>query len=167
MITHDSQLSKYFKGYEVSKSDTASRSNIDNTPTQEIYTNAQELAVNVLDKIRVQFGSFSPNSWYRSEALEKAICNKDFIKWCKNKGLDARKKESWQAYFARKSHPRGQAADITVAGVSNDVLFDWIVKNLDFDQVIREFAIPGQPFSGWVHVSWNGKNNRKQVLHIG
>ena len=36
--------------------------------------------------------------------------------------------------------------------------------NLEFDQLILEFYRKGDPKSGWVHVSYNEANNRKEVL---
>ena len=48
---------------------------------------------------------------------------------------------------------------------SNADVAMWIENNLDFDQLILEFYTPGEPSSGWIHVSYNedGKN-RKSVL---
>lgn len=54
-------------------------------------------------------------------------------------------------------HVRGQAADMEIPGVSNYEVALWISKNLDFDQLILEFYTPGEPNSGWVHVSYNSK----------
>ncbi len=61
-------------------------------------------------------------------------------------------------------HCKGQAADIEVPGVANYDLAKWIADNLDYDQLILEFYTPGIPDSGWVHVSYTGKNHRKQSL---
>ena len=41
---------------------------------------------------------------------------------------------------------------------------DWIYKNLDFDQMILEFYVPGEPNSGWVHCSYVSEKGRKQFL---
>lgn len=155
-----------FKQYEVGKSDTATRRNIDNTPSLQVLNNAAALAVNCLQPIRDKFGAFSCNSWYRGEELEKVTTKAGFADWCKKRNIPVND-SSWDLYFARKSHPRGQAADLEIPGVSNDVLFEWCRKNLKFDQLIREFAKPGDPMSGWVHISWNEKGNRQEVLHIG
>ena len=56
------------------------------------------------------------------------------------------------------------AADINVPGMGNDDLAEYIRDNMDFDQVILEFHTLGQPASGWVHVSFNIKGNKKDVL---
>jgi len=49
--------------------------------------------------------------------------------------------------------------------VANADVANWIVDNLDFDQVILEFYKPGIPDSGWVHVSYKADgSNRKRPL---
>ena len=45
---------------------------------------------------------------------------------------------------------------------SNVEIFNFIYKHLDFDQLIWEFGDDSCP--SWVHVSFNGTKNRKQVL---
>jgi hypothetical protein len=52
--------------------------------------------------------------------------------------------------------------DITSCTAQNAVAE--IVDNLSFRQVILEFYTPGIPDSGWVHVSYNPGDNKKQVL---
>ena len=172
------KISKHFHDWEVGKSSTAERLGIDNTPPEDVMKRATDLAVYVLDAIRVQFGAYSAQSWYRCEELEQALTWKSgFKNWCKRKGLawamslaalrirpDVR--IAWAQYFGRKSHPKGEAADIEVTGVSNDDLYAWIEANLEFDQLIREFPKPGQPRSGWVHVSFRKGNNRRQAFTI-
>jgi hypothetical protein len=69
---------------------------------------------------------------------------------------------SWEKYFERKQHPKGQAVDVEYPGVDNDELFYWIRDNLAFDQLIREFPKVGIPSSGWVHISWGGGQLNRQ-----
>ncbi len=162
------RLSPHFIHREVARSSTADRLELDNTPTDDAMDKAKALADNVLEPIRTHFGiPFSPQSWFRGEALEKVICRRSFERWCERKGMPV-DEASWDAYFGRKSHPRGEAADIEIPGIANDVLFDWIRDNLEYDQLIREFPKEGDPMSGWVHVSWNNDgNNRNQHFTIG
>lgn len=157
-----------FKWYEVWKSETASRLEIDNESEEgEVQENAQGLTLNCLQPIRDAHGSTKINSWFRGEPLEKVITKKGFRNWCDKKGLNPTYRTSWDKYFLRKSHPKGAAADIEVPSISNDDLFDWIAFNLEFDQLIREFPVAGVPDSGWVHISWAGENNRNEVFTIG
>ena len=161
-------ISNYFREYEVIASNTARARGIDNQVyDQDVRDNAIALAVNVLDKVREQFGPISPNSSFRSEELEKVIANSGYRNWCARNGR-AINDDSWHDYFVRKQHPKGAAADIEIAGVSNDDLYYWIKENLVFDQLIREFRKSDDPRSGWVHVSFDRHgNNRMQAFHIG
>ena len=61
-------------------------------------------------------------------------------------------------------HCKGQAADIEIAGIPNAELAEWIRDNLAFTQVILEFYTQGIPDSGWVHVSYDPANLKKQSL---
>jgi len=155
-----------FTHREVARSSTADRYNIDNTPNEEVLRNAYDLAVNCLMPIRNEFGAYAPQSWYRGEALERVICRQAFVDWC-SKYSKARGVEAWNEYFAKKSHPKGQAADIEIIGVPNDELYQWCLANLTFDQLIREFPKEGDPMSGWVHISYNAIKNRGQAFTIG
>ena len=162
------QISKYFKHYEVVRSGTAARKEIDNDVyCPKLAYNAEQLGINVLDPIREEFGPYGPSSWYRSEDLEREITTVGYTNWCKRHGHEENE-ASWQLYFGRKQHPKCSAADIEIMGVSNDDLFAWIEANLEFDQLIREFAVKDKPMSGWVHVSWNAEgNNRNHAFDIG
>jgi zinc D-Ala-D-Ala carboxypeptidase len=61
-------------------------------------------------------------------------------------------------------HCKGQAADIEIPGIANADLAVWIMDNLTYTQLILEFYTPGVPDSGWVHVSYDPANLKKQNL---
>ena len=127
---------------EFIKSDTATKLGIDNTPQGEHLENAKELFENVVQKVRDHFGPTVLNSGYRCPELNEAVRGSKTSQHC-----------------------HGEAADIEVPGVANGELAQWIVENLDFDQVILEFYTPGQPSSGWVHVSYKADGtNRNKAL---
>ena len=48
-----------------------------------------------------------------------------------------------------------QAADFEIYGTPNNEVFNWIKKNLMYDQMILEFWNPDEPNSGWIHVAYN------------
>jgi hypothetical protein len=48
--------------------------------------------------------------------------------------------------------------------VANADLAVWIMENLDYTQLILEFYTPGILDSGWVHVSYNPADLKKQNL---
>ena len=135
------RLSKNFTLQEFTKSQTAERRGIDNTPVEGHLENAKELFENVVQKVRDNFGVTVINSGYRSGDLNYAIGGSNTSQHCK-----------------------GQAVDIECPGTSNYDVAKWIEENLDFDQLILEFYTPGIPDSGWVHVSYKSEDNRKGVL---
>ena len=136
------QLSENFTMAEFIKSDTAKREGIDNTPQGEHLEAAKHLFENVVQKVRDHFGPTTLNSGYRSPELNQAVRGSKTSQHC-----------------------NGEAADIEVRGVANADLANWIVDNLDFDQVILEFYTPGQPSSGWVHVTYKADgSNRNKTL---
>ncbi|WP_185964331.1 D-Ala-D-Ala carboxypeptidase family metallohydrolase [Aliikangiella marina] len=125
------KLSPHFTLRELIRSDTAARKGIDNSPPPELVPKLKRLCVEVLEPIRTHYNvPFSPNSGYRSKALNDAIGGS-----------------------ARSQHCLAEAVDIEVIGISNYELANWIRRNLAFDQLILECYQPGDPASGWVHVS--------------
>ena len=60
------QLSKNFSLLELTKSQTAERKGIDNTPNADHIYNLTALAENILQPVRDEWGSFIVSSSYRS-----------------------------------------------------------------------------------------------------
>lgn len=135
------RLSKNFTLSEFTKSQTALRQGIDNTPDGEHLEAAKELFANVVQPVRDNFGVTVINSGYRGPKLNEAVGGS-----------------------SRSQHCKGEAVDIECPGTSNYEVAKWIEDNLDFDQLILEFYTPGIPDSGWVHVSYKTEDNRKSVL---
>jgi len=136
------KLSKNFSLIELTKSQTATRKGIDNTPSTEHRDNLKSLCEMVLQPVRDHFNRVvSVSSGYRSEELCLAIGSK-----------------------ITSQHAKGQAADFEIYGLSNKELADWVHENLDYDQLILEYWREEDPNSGWVHCSFNLQGNRKQYL---
>lgn len=136
------RLSENFTLAEFTKSQTASRKGIDNTPGEEHLAAGRELFENVVQKVRDHFGPTIITSGYRSPALNEAIGGS-----------------------ATSQHSKGEAADLEVPGVSTAEVAEWISSNLDYDQLILEGYESGVNNSGWVHVSYKADgSNRKQDL---
>lgn len=135
-------LTKNFTLSEMTKSETALRHGIDNTPGEQEMSALKVLAEKVLQPIRDHFQKgVKVNSAYRSPEVNQKVGGS-----------------------RTSDHCRGQAADIEIPGVANAELAQWIVNNLEFRQVILEFYTQGIPDSGWVHVSYVPEDNKKQVL---
>ena len=136
------KLTKNFSLLELTKSQTAERKGIDNTPSTEHRDNLKSLCTRILQPIRDHFGRVvSVSSGYRSEALCIAIGSK-----------------------ISSQHAKGQAADFEIFGLSNGELATWIKENLDYDQLILEYWTPESPNNGWIHCSYNSECNRKEYL---
>ena len=67
------RLSKNFTLSEFTKSQTALRQGIDNTPNEEHLDAAKELFINVVQPVRDTFGVTVINSGYRGPELNKAV----------------------------------------------------------------------------------------------
>lgn len=157
-----------FKMYEVARSSTAARLDIDNTPSDDVLECAEMVAKHILQPVRDQFGSFTPSSWFRCEELEKVLTKKSFQHWCNKHAMNASDTMAWHAYLTLKSHPKGEAVDFEVVGVDNNLLYKWCKENLPmYDQLIEEYTKFSDPSAGWVHASYSTKQNRKQILKIG
>ena len=136
------KLTNNFSLAEMTKSDTALRLDMDNTPGPEEIDNMTRLCECVLQPVRNHFGKgVKVNSGFRHPNVNTKVGGSKTSDHCK-----------------------GMAADIEIPGVANADLAKWIVDNLEFRQVILEFYTPGVPDSGWVHVSYNPSDNKKQVL---
>jgi zinc D-Ala-D-Ala carboxypeptidase len=135
------RLSENFSLQEYTKSQTATRQGLDNTPNEDHMASAKLLFENVVQKVRDHFGVTVINSGYRGPALNTAVGGS-----------------------SNSQHCKGEAVDIECPGIGNYDVAKWIEDNLDFDQLILEFYTPGIPDSGWVHVSYKSEGNRKQSL---
>ena len=135
-------LSENFSLLELTKSQTAERKGIDNTPSPTHQGNLNLLCMHVLQPVRSHFNRVvSVSSGYRSEELCFAIGSK-----------------------ITSQHAKGQAADFEIYGLPNKELSDWINETLNYDQLILEYWKEENPNSGWVHCSYKSEGNRKQYL---
>ena len=136
------KLTENFSLAEMTKSETALRLDLPNDPEPDHLENMKALAENVLQPVRNYFGmGVKVNSAYRHPDVNKAVGGS-----------------------TTSDHCKGMAADIEIPGIANAELAEWIQNNLEFRQLILEFYTPGVPDSGWVHVSYNPADNKKQVL---
>jgi hypothetical protein len=136
------KLSANFNLAELTKSQTATRKGIDNTPSPGHQDNLKSLCEAILQPVREHFGRVvTVTSGYRSPELCIAIGSK-----------------------ITSQHAKGEAADFEIFGVSNKALADYINETLHYDQLILEYWNESDPNSGWVHCSFSKGNNRKQYL---
>ena len=128
---------------ELTASQVAARKGIPNNPSAGQIENLKKLCESILQPIRNHYDSpVIISSGFRTPELCVLI----------NSSINSQ-------------HAKGQAADLQVIGVDNKALAKYIKENLDFDQLILEFYKQEEgPHSGWVHVSYVGKENRKESL---
>ena len=133
------KLTAHFDLSEFTRSESAKREGLDNTPTAEHLENLRVLCEKVLEPIRLRFGSINISSGYRGKMLNHFIGGS-----------------------VNSDHCVGRAADLDMddsgSGVTNKEIFEYIKDNLEFDQLINEFNY------SWVHVGYRLGANRKQVL---
>lgn len=126
------KLSPHFHLSEFTASQTATRLMIDNIPGPDEIAAMKLLCKKVLEPVRENYGKpVMISSGYRSEELNRAL-------------MGSRSSQ----------HIRGQAVDFEIAGLSNLTICRWMERRLNYDQLILEFYTPGEPASGWVHVSY-------------
>lgn len=133
---------KHFTFYELTKSATAKRKGIDNSPSVQVRANLAALVENVLDPLREAYGKpIVVTSGYRCEKLNRAVGG-----------------------AASSQHVKGQAADIRSVQDTpeeNKKLYDLIVKlGLPFDQIINEYNYD------WVHVSYGPRHRRQKLKAV-
>ena len=137
------KISKHISYKEATNSATAKKLKIDNTPTDEhlkIWSLQLRRCLNRLESMQDILQELIAS---RSPELNKAIRGS-----------------------SRSSHMIGAAIDLNSLGEkSNKELFDFIMENLTFDQLIWEFGSDKNP--KWIHISYIGeKDNRNEVLKV-
>lgn len=127
---------KYFTLNELCRSNTASKYGIDNTPiSQEVLDNL-DYTMDRLDEIREGWGKpIVITSGYRCKELNEKVGGKP-----------------------TSQHLRGEAVDIKW----DEALFDYILKNHKFDQLISERS----KRTRWIHISFKKFNEREQVIFM-
>jgi hypothetical protein len=138
------KLSKNLSLKEVTRSTTAQRLGIDNTPTEEYIKNLKYIAENIFQPMRDHFAvPIFVSSGYRSPELNKAIGGSPRSFHCYGMALDLDQ-------------------DYRNTTLGNGTIFHYIKDNLPFTELIYEFGDDNGP--DWVHVALaKGRENEKVV----
>jgi hypothetical protein len=142
-------ISKNFTLAELTKSNTATRLGISNTPDKEGIHKLRLLATELLQPLRNAVGPLRVTSGYRSESLNSAIGGS-----------------------SKSQHTKCEAVDLQFVKrgrMDNMRIFNAIVTlGIDFDQLILEFggatAEKDSDNPDWIHISWKITGNRRQIL---
>lgn len=136
------KLSPHFTLDEMCKSQLAVRNNIANQPDASAIAAMQRLAKAILEPVRAHFGApIIPSSGFRSAALNKVLGGAHHSQHCK-----------------------GEAVDFEIAGIPHVEIALWILRELDFDQLILEYPQADCVRAGWLHVSYAHGRNRRETL---
>lgn len=133
----------------VIRSDNAKRLGIKNDVEFEHLPAMRNTAKNY-DVIVIGFGAQpNINQFHRSKLLnENTPGASETSQHCKAEALDL-------------------DMDLVPVKLNNKDLFNWIIKNMDFDQIIWEGDSHGDLKPDWVHVSFKSVGvNRKQILRM-
>jgi hypothetical protein len=131
-------MSEHFTLDDLTRSQTASRKGIDNTPPQQAIDSLNLLCSTLLEPARALLGvPISVDSGFRSEALNEAVGG-----------------------AKSSAHLDGRAADLVPQGMALQAAFDILRKsNLPYDQVIFECH-------AWIHlaIARPGETPRRMAL---
>jgi zinc D-Ala-D-Ala carboxypeptidase len=133
------KISEHITIEEATKSLTAIRFGIDNTPKQDILNNMVLVAIKCFEPLRKWYNKpIKVNSFYRCTLLNEKVGGSK-----------------------TSQHTKGEAIDMDAGSKEeNKKLFDWCKDNLEFDQLINEYDY------SWVHISYSKTKNRKQILTV-
>lgn len=138
-------ISKHITYAEATFSNTAKEKKIDNNANEIQLANMKLVANEVFEKVREHFGvPIKINSFFRSVKLNSAVGGSN-----------------------TSDHMKGMAIDMDAiegTGVTNKMIYDYILANCTFTQLISEYGTVNNP--AWVHVSYDKNNLKKQVLRI-
>lgn len=133
------QLTKNFSLHEMLTSQAAARFGFDEqfNPPKKVVRNLELLCANILQPLR--------------DAIKTPVHV--------NSGYRCLRVNSFIGGASKSQHLSGHAADIEDFKNENEFLMRKILElKLPFDQIINEFSFQ------WIHVSFDPKRNRRQVL---
>ena len=137
------KITEHITYHEACHSFTAKRLGISNIPSEYQMWNMVVLATEIFEPLRKWVGGpIKINSFFRSPDLNQAIGGSSKSQHCEGRAIDL---------------------DDVYGYKTNAEMFEYISKNLDYDQLIWEFGDDNNP--DWVHVSYvDNDTNRKRNL---
>lgn len=137
------KITEHITYNEACHSFTAKRLCISNIPSEYQMWNMVVLATEIFEPLREWVGGpIKINSFFRSPDLNQAIGGSSKSQHCEGRAIDL---------------------DDVYGHKTNAEMFEYISKNLDYDQLIWEFGNENNP--DWIHVSYvDNDTNRKKNL---
>jgi hypothetical protein len=146
------KISAHISYGEATKSQTATRKGIDNTPSEFQLANMHMVATMCFEPLRKWHGKpIGISSFMRSKELNEDIGG-------------STTSQHMQGFYTKVQEGAIDIdADIYENGISNLDIFNWLVANVDFDQIILEY--PNELGEAkWIHISYRKGANRKMKL---
>jgi zinc D-Ala-D-Ala carboxypeptidase len=135
------EISKYVSYKEGTRSSTASRLDIDNSPNAVQLLNMVLLSEEIFEPLRKYVGGpIRINSFFRSKKLNTAIGGSLSSQHCKGEAFDL---------------------DDSYGHKTNAEMYNFIKDNLSYDQMIWEFGSDENP--SWIHVSYVSEEENRNV----
>lgn len=134
------RLSRNFTLREMTRSTTADRLGLDNSPNPAEIENLRKLCLQILQPARDALGPLTVTSGFRSEQVNRRVGG-----------------------VPMSHHRLGYAADIIPVSVGTRRFADWVRDNVPFDQVLLEGGTPQNP--RWIHISAHPRT-RRQFFHV-
>lgn len=133
-------ISKHISILEATKSPTALRLGIDNTPTEKEITCMRMVAEYCFEPLREWYmHPIRINSFFRCKELNDAVGSND-----------------------RSYHRLGMAIDMDAGGrEENERIFNWCRDNLKFTELINEYNF------SWVHIAYDPNKLTNTLKKIG
>lgn len=131
------QLSQNFSLEAFERSSRAIKEGINNSMPENLIPNAIALCDSVWQPTRDKFGEITESSGYRCPELNQLLGSK-----------------------SSSDHLRGLALDGVPKYANIVEVFDWMRKNLEYDQIILE-RVDGRE---WIHASYRQGNNRMEAM---
>ena len=149
---------KYFTMTEFTKSETATRLGIDNTPSESQKKHVIELVDNLLDPLREAWGKYCRQNKFGSAGIRI------------NSGIRSERLNEAVGGSKTSAHYVGYAADIAPCNGKmtefNIFCWNWL-QDKDFDQMILE-QIDENGVPRWIHIGYKNRSGhqRHQFLYM-
>lgn len=138
------KLTAHFQLEEFTRSATATKCGIDNTPNEEQIANLKALCEEVLEPLRQHIGKpVVISSGYRCPKLNAAVGG-----------------------VSNSQHMKGEAADLRIPTLAEGRQWmEWITTYTHFDQCIMEHCKNKDgTITHWIHVTHSRQHNRYNVI---
>lgn len=154
------KISKHISYREATRSFTAKKLGIPNTPNEEQLENMEYIGESIFEPLRAWVGGpIKIESFFRHPKVNARTTGAS-----KNSQHQALRKEAAidkDDDYMRNKAMQKLAHNPNYHKIRNSDMFCFIIQYLNFDQIIWEFGDGDNP--GWIHTSYNRNGNRNRI----